>query len=187
MESKIRIIAGKWRGRKIKFAASEAVRPTPDRVRETLFNWLQNITNANCLDLFAGSGALGIESLSRGARSVTFIDESKECCNNIAQTIALIDHNLHPQIHNMSFAMSINALKNKQFDVIFLDPPYNTELLEQACKMIISNKLLMPNGFIYCETASKMDINYPKEMQIEKTKTYGNVTFSLFKIAKEAT
>jgi 16S rRNA (guanine966-N2)-methyltransferase len=187
MDSQVRIIAGKWRGRKIKFAENKAVRPTPDRVRETLFNWLHNIRNTNCLDMFAGSGSLGIESLSRGAKSVTFIDESKECCDNISQTIALIDHNLHPQIYNLSFERSIATLQDKKFDIIFLDPPYDTEMILQACKMIITNKLLTTNGLIYCETASSNAINYPEELHLEKTKTYGNVTFSLFKLIKGTT
>lgn len=184
MNSQVRIIAGKWRGRKINFTANDDLRPTPDRVRETLFNWLQHITAANCLDLFAGSGALGIESLSRGAKSVTFVEKSKACCDHIAQTIAIMDSSIKPQIYNLPFDIGIKRLEGQQFDVIFLDPPYNTEILAQACKTIIASNLLTANGLIYCEAAKGHDICYPPELKIIKTKTYGQVTFSLLNLEK---
>lgn len=183
MNSQVRIIAGKWRGRKINFAASDSLRPTPDRVRETLFNWLQHTNTASYLDLFAGSGALGIEALSRGA-SVTFIDKSKACCEQIAQTIATLDSSLNPQIYNLPFDLGITKLGSQQFDVIFLDPPYHTNFLTQACHMIIANNLLTAGGLIYCETAKGHDVCYPPELKLTKTKTYGNVTFALLQLEK---
>lgn len=177
MSSQVRIISGKWRGRKIKFAATASLRPTPDRVRETLFNWLGDMHDSCCLDLFAGSGALGIEALSRGAKSVAFVDETKACCDNIRDSIESMGDT--PEVYNLSFENALEQLQGQKFDIIFLDPPYHTDLISKACQIILTSDLLTPHSLVYCETAKEQDICYPSELKCIKTKTYSSVTFSL--------
>src|SRR3989338_6201010 len=129
--NRLRIIAGTWRGRKLTFPDTPELRPSPDRVRETLFNWLAPvIEGARCLDLFAGSGALGFEALSRGAHCVTFVDTSSEVISHLHTTLQ--------QLSTTAEILKLNATKpftckNKPFDIVFLDPPFHQNLLEPVC------------------------------------------------------
>ncbi|MCK5666548.1 MAG: 16S rRNA (guanine(966)-N(2))-methyltransferase RsmD, partial [Thiotrichaceae bacterium] len=144
--NQLRIIAGQWRGRRLNFADGEGLRPTLDRVRETLFNWLQGeIAGARCLDLFSGSGALGLEALSREAGEVVMIDTNP-------QAIAMIQKNLHllavenaqllqidAQQFLQNYAVNDQAVNNstdKTFDIVFLDPPFNQQLVAVFCDLL---------------------------------------------------
>jgi 16S rRNA (guanine966-N2)-methyltransferase len=180
----LRIIGGEWRSRKVPFPNVENLRPTPDRVRETLFNWLQNITpGARCLDLFAGSGALGLEALSRGASSVTFID------NSPAATYQLKDNlqTLKCQNGEVITSSAINWLEARQtdtearYDLVFLDPPFRKEMIPVICELLEKRNLLSDNAVIYIEAESELSqLLVPESWKENRSKTAGQVTYRLF-------
>jgi 16S rRNA (guanine966-N2)-methyltransferase len=178
-KNQLRIIGGKWRGRKLQFPNIAGLRPTPNRVRETLFNWLMHvIPGSHCLDLFAGSGALGFEALSRGAGKLVFIDES-------AQVIAQIKRNQQLLKCENVIAYCTQAdiyLKQttEKFDIIFLDPPFQLDIIPQLCKLLRKYNLLKENGFVYIETATKFDPNsIPHPWKIIKQSKAGKVHVAL--------
>lgn len=155
----LRIIGGEWRSRKLPFVDALGLRPTPDRVRETLFNWLQGYTHgANCLDLFAGSGILGFESLSRGAKTVTFVEKNKQVSTQLENNISLLS--AQATLINTN-AISYLSKTQDSYDLIFLDPPYRQGLLKQSLDIICDrncdqNKtLLNKNALIYLEHESE--------------------------------
>lgn len=141
--NRLRIVGGLWRGMRIDFPDIEAIRPSPDRVRETLFNWLQNqIVGRRCLDLFAGSGALGIEALSRGAVAVTFVDREPKIGRHLAQTLQrLAATGATVQVEDSARFLERPA---QPFDVVFLDPPFASSLLQSAFARL-------PHGWLAAE------------------------------------
>ncbi len=146
----MRIIAGEWRRRRIYFESSNELRPTTDAARETLFNWLQGqIEGAVCLDLFAGSGALGFEALSRGAGEVVLVDSNRRCINNLHQTANELKTERCTIIHRNAF----DYLKrcNQKFDIVFLDPPYYGGLAVEALLKLDSTDTLNLDALIYLE------------------------------------
>ena len=179
MKNSIRIIAGQFRGRKIHFPDSEALRPTPDRVRETLFNWLSPvIADAKCLDLFAGSGALGFEAVSRGASEVVMIEESFEIAEQLYANRALLKCD-HLEIIQQN-ALEYLAKKETTFDIIFLDPPFHSTLLEESLKLIIENHLLNKNGSLYIEMNKTQNIpDVFGNLRLLKEKKAGQVKYLL--------
>ena len=131
----LRIIGGEWRGRKIHFPPVQAIRPTPDRVRETVFNWLQGVTpGSRCLDLYAGSGALGFEALSRGAREVVFVDVEPAVVRHIGDTLRNLGCDRGRTVR--ADAAGFLAQPATPFDVIFLDPPFAAPVLPDICQHI---------------------------------------------------
>lgn len=148
--NQLRIIAGSWRGRKLCFAPVPGVRPTPNRVRETLFNWLQGtIPGSRCLDLYAGSGALGLEALSRGAREVVFVDREPVVVRHIADTLRTFGCDRGRVERADAFGYLGQAADS--FDVIFLDPPFAEPVLPELCQQIEANAWLRPGGLVYLE------------------------------------
>lgn len=129
--NQLRIIGGEWRGRKLRFPDAPNLRPTPDRVRETIFNWLAPmIQGAHCLDLFAGSGALGLEALSRGAALTTFVDSHKKVTQELKNHIETLNANARAKVFSMDGVKFLTQDKFqttevKQYDLVFLDPPYH--------------------------------------------------------------
>lgn len=180
--STLRIIAGKFRSRKITFFEEDGLRPTHNRIRETLFNWLQPvIENSMCCDVFAGSGALGFEALSRGAKHVTFIDIS----NNVINTLKQNANQLH--IENADFCvgdfLKENSIKiDKKFDIVFCDPPFQKNLLIAACEKLECDHLLNENAMIYCEfEKDSVDIKaFPKNWEVKKKQSTKTIEFILF-------
>ena len=175
----LRIIGGEWRSRKLTFPANEQLRPTPDRVRETLFNWLQNdIYGARCLDLFAGSGALGLEALSRGAAHCTFIETH-------AATRKQLEENLSVLKTDKGLVINSDALRYLQqstdsFDIIFLDPPFNANLWLPTLELITEKKLLAPRGKIYIETPSQQPaLALATHWDVLREKKAGDVRYQL--------
>ena len=159
VKGKIRIIGGRYRGRKISVVHQE-IRPTSDRVRETLFNWLNpKLANKSCLDLFAGTGILGIEALSRGARKVVFVDHRQDIISEIKNQVTTL------QLKNASviFSDSLSYLENPkhldQFDIIFLDPPFGVYSLEKLLEYIDKTKLLNAQGMVYYESNQSLENN----------------------------
>ncbi len=149
----LRIIGGQWRSRKLSFHDAPGLRPTPERVRETLFNWLQaDIRGASCLDLFAGSGALGLEALSRGASEVTFVESVAHVARQLENNLAMLQTEARV-IHNT--AQHFLETTTQAFDIIFLDPPFRQNLLTPALEIIMEKHRLNENGLIYLEQATK--------------------------------
>ena len=180
--SNLRVIAGKWRSRVIKIPQATDIRPTPSRVRETLFNWLQPYINgANCLDLYAGSGALGIEALSRGAKHVTFVDINNSNLVSIKDNLKTFGEE-----YKADFILSdaLAALKGQiqhKCDIVFIDPPYFKDLLSGALSGVLSSSVVAENTLIYCEKYNKDDIIIGEDWQVIKHKKYASVEFYLLK------
>jgi 16S rRNA (guanine966-N2)-methyltransferase len=150
----LRIIGGEWRGRRIRFPAEGGIRPTPDRVRETLFNWLMaKVAGSRCLDLFAGSGALGLEALSRGAAHATFVERDR---GNVAG-LRTITSRLAPGRSRVIEADALAWLMGpaQPFDIVFLDPPFADGLHEDAMRLLEARGWLAPDAFIYLEMPAK--------------------------------
>ena len=152
----LRIIGGSWRGRTWRFPEGE-IRPTPDRVRETLFNWLaQDVPGARCLDLFAGSGALGLEALSRGAARAVFVEQSAAAARELKQTLSLWggERAAAAQVHHAE-AGGFLAGKPEVFDVVFLDPPFADSLLSRVAATLEAGQWLSPAALIYVECPAR--------------------------------
>ena len=175
----LRIIAGQWRGRKIKFIDQDGLRPTPDRVRETVFSWLQaDIPNSACLDLFAGSGALGFEAASRGAASVTLVDSSSQSCKIMLENAVL----LHSTSIHVVTSDAERYLKERstKYDVVFLDPPYKLNILPQVFMMLEQGQCLSEHAKIYVEHNVKQTLpELPDNWQVLKNKKAGQVSYCL--------
>lgn len=183
---KLRIIGGSWRGRKLSIPPHPELRPTPDRVRETLFNWLAPyIRDANCLDLFSGSGALGLEALSRGATHVSLVDYSAAVCSQLNQNLQILGAS-NAQVER---ADVVTWLQNKQppgYDLVFLDPPYRQQLLEPCCELLVANNLLNKEAFIYVESAADETApTVPGDWELHREKTAGQVRYQLYQAIQE--
>ncbi len=175
----LRIIGGEWRSRQLPVVDQQGLRPTPDRVRETVFNWLQNdVPGARCLDLFAGSGALGFEAASRGAREVTLVENQQQACKVLADNIKLLNAK---QIKLQQLdAMQWLRTCDQQYDVVFLDPPYQANLLAEACQLLEQHACLADDAKIYLELASNQELpKLPENWQIIRSKKAGQVSYHL--------
>jgi len=176
--NRVRIIGGEWRSRLLSFPISEGLRPTPDRVRETLFNWLgQTLYGKTCLDLFAGSGALGFEALSRGAERVVMVENSRpamEALKRNAETLKATRLEIVARD-----AMQFLAGSGEQFDIIFLDPPYRADLLPRLFPLLEDR--LKPDGTVYLE--NDRAVEPPPGWKITKESRAGTVRFQLARLA----
>lgn len=182
-DGELRIIGGQWRGRKLRFPALPGLRPSPDRVRETLFNWLApEIAGARCLDLFAGSGALGLEALSRGAASCIFVDSARAACERIGTHLTL----LSCRDGNVQQADTAQWLANKSenmptCDMVFLDPPFRQDLLPDCCEQLERNGWLAPRAWIYIESGADEALPaLPPNWLLHRDKRAGQVAYRLF-------
>ena len=176
----MRVISGKSRGKKLVSLEGLNTRPTLDRVIEALFNIIQfDIVDKDVLDLFAGSGALGIEAISRGAKSATFCDNSREAIKVIKTNIENTNNIDRSTIINKDFIEALEKLEkeNKKFDIIFLDPPYKTDFSEKAIKKIIDSNLLSKEGIIILETddIKKEETIQNEGIEIFDKREYGRV------------
>ena len=145
----LRVIGGEWRGRKLDFPSLEGLRPTTDRVRETAFNWLApRLQGARCLDMFAGSGALGIEALSRGADWCDFIDNQAAVVKNIAAHLITLNATDRGRVTQTS---GIQWSSDRPYDIVFIDPPFDLALCEQALNHLLEARLLTEDGRVYLE------------------------------------
>ena|SRR5882757_4522381 len=175
----LRIIGGTWRGRRLRFPPQEEIRPTPDRVRETLFNWLgSRVPGARCLDLFAGSGALGLEALSRGAVQVTFVERDAVAVRELRARLVewravggQVEHNE---------ALRFLGGTAQPFDIVFLDPPFASGLLTQVARLLEDKHWVGANALIYVETGATGGLPpLPDTWQVTKTKQAGAVGYHL--------
>jgi 16S rRNA (guanine966-N2)-methyltransferase len=177
---KYRIIGGRWRGKKIAIADAEGLRPTPDRVRETLFNWLaMPVANAACLDLFAGSGALGIEALSRGASSVVFVEKNRRASSHLEKQLDELEVDAEVVCAD---AMDFLQKQPRKFDIVFLDPPYQDELLEPSMKALEANNWLRSDALIYVENPAREQLpDFPPGWVLWRESKAGQVGYYLFR------
>ncbi len=181
----MRIIGGEYKGRKLAEFAGESVRPTSDRAREALFNiFAYEIRGARVLDLFCGSGALGLESLSRGAREVTFNDLSKDSLGILKKNLSALKISLGEKasVYNYDFETCLQVVKGK-FDFIFLDPPYKEKYGEKALEKIAKNDLLSENGVAVLESALPFSGAIAGLEKFDERR-YGKAHFTFFKKAK---
>ena len=160
IKGSFRIIAGKYKGRKFEFIPSDDLRPTPDRHRETLFNWLgQILGNKKCLDLFAGTGSLGLESLSRGADKVTFVEKNSHHLNKIKKYVESLKADEDVFIIKEDVLTWLDET-TQDFDLIFVDPPFYRQLAEKVLLKIKTNALLSNFGKVYLEVEKELDLNF---------------------------
>jgi len=187
----LRIIGGEWRGRKIPFATVIGLRPTQDRVRETLFNWLSGpVVGARCLDLFAGTGALGLEALSRGAKHVTFVDLSNIATTSLKdnlkqlplagdQTTLVEQKSSFDWLKNYQ-ATEAFAEQGGQYQVVFLDPPFALALVPDILKALLTGNCLAHGAMIYVEQAQPLaELDLPSPWKLHRSKKAGQVYYGL--------
>ena len=177
---RLRIVAGKWRSRLLKVAAVPGLRPTSERIRETLFNWLTpGIHGARCLDLFAGTGALGIEAMSRGAASVTFVEQSREAFSALREACKElgVDGATVLKIDALQF---LRSSADESFDLVFLDPPFADDSLADLCRLLSDGGYLAEGARVYLEQEKAQAAPaLPDGWVIAHEKTAGNVRYSL--------
>ena len=174
----VRIIGGLYRGKKISFPAIDGLRPTPDRVKETLFNWLMNeIRGARCLDAFAGSGALGFEALSRSAGQVVMIESSPRAFESLKR-LALTFNKPELTVINTDAQIYLRKIK-EPYDIIFLDPPFKENYLEECLSIITSGNCLTQGGLLYVESPVEILLD-ASIWSLRKSKKAGQVFYALF-------
>ena len=175
----LRIIGGRWRGRRLSVPEAEGLRPTPDRVRETLFNWLQPyIAGATCLDLFAGTGALCLEALSRGAGQVVMVEKDAHVVECLRQHVAT----LQARNADVVQADAVDFLRQtpQQFDIVFLDPPFKSDLIARCAELVETNGWIKRGGLVYVEAPSQIDVlPLPATWELIRSKKAGQVGYHL--------
>jgi 16S rRNA (guanine966-N2)-methyltransferase len=179
----VRIIGGAWRGRRVHFPDLLDLRPTPDRVRETLFNWLQHSLNGTrCLDLFAGSGALGLEALSRGAANVVFVEQFPAAARTLQEQLVRLGGEGKGHVMEMGAARFLRT-PAKPFDIVFLDPPFGKGALAEYVPMLDSGNWLTVGGLIYLENERIAGVpKLPAHWELLKSKSAGEVGYHLARI-----
>lgn len=176
----IRLISGQWKGRKLPVLDAEGLRPTTDRVKETLFNWLAaEIRDAHCLDLFAGSGSLGFEALSRYAAHVTMVEFNRSVAQQLIKNLNTLGSRDAEIIHqDARVFLSQPAIPQ---DVVFLDPPFNKGFIEDICQRLENGGWLKEHAFIYIERELNGDLfTYPSNWNLIKDKKAGQVSYQLY-------
>ena len=182
--NRVRIIAGRWRGRKLDFPSIEGLRPTTDPIRETLFNWLQRyLPQANCLDLYAGSGTLGFEAASRGARHVLMVEKEAQAIKTLQENKALLQADNVQLMHRLALDVLKAKVeeKEKSFDIVFLDPPFQQGELQECVKHLEQSGRLSDDAVIYIECESKLKLNFLPATWVERRqKKAGQVVYCLY-------
>ena len=174
----VRIIGGVWRSRRLSFPASAGLRPTPDRVRETVFNWLMPaLPGARCLDLFAGTGAFGFESVSRGAARAVLVEKQIEVVAGLRENSARLKAEAVEIVH--ADAMQWLCAPGQPFDIIFLDPPYASNLLGACIELLEAKAWIKPDGLVYLEAPKDEAPPLPANWQLLRSKTAGQVGYHL--------
>ena len=177
---RLRIIGGQWKRHTLYFKGGADLRPTPDAIREKLFNWLAPIIEGTCcLDLFSGSGALGFEAASRGAAQVVLVDNNRQCYEEINKNRA----RLGAQQIRVYCEDALDWLdrSNQTFDIVFLDPPYNTDLARRSIARLRAHKL-PPGTMVYVETERRLKLTYPNNWEELRSGHAGQVSCRLFQV-----
>lgn len=180
----VRVIAGLWRGRKLPVLNAEGLRPTTDRVKETLFNWLMmDVANTRCLDCFAGSGSLGIEALSRQAQAVVFLEKFATAAQQLKKNLTSLKTDKGTVVNTDTLSYLAQKNSGEPFDIIFIDPPFHHQFVPQILPLLQENNWLAKNALIYVETEK----NHPplllaENWQVIKEKSAGMVTSRLIQV-----
>ena len=183
----MRVISGELKGRVIKGFTLKNTRPTMDRVKESIFSIIQNkIPNSICLDLFSGSGSLGIEAISNGSKQVYFVDNNKFAINTINDNISNFGIKQNSEILKMDYNEALNYFKNNNifFDIIFLDPPYDMHIINNILEKIEKFNLINDDGIIVCEVDSNYLLGNLKTLKMYKNKKYGSTFVYFYKFEK---
>jgi 16S rRNA (guanine966-N2)-methyltransferase len=183
----VRIIGGGWRGRRVSFPDIPGLRPTPDRVRETLFNWLQHaITGARCLDLFAGSGVLGLEALSRGAKELVFVEQAVAASRALQQQLIRFGGERRGRVVEMGavrFLRTAAEIYGGPFDIVFLDPPFGRDALAEYVPMLDAGQWLESGALVYLENEKSAGVPVlPARWELLKSKSAGEVGYHLARV-----
>ncbi len=183
--SNVRIVAGKFKGLKIPFKASRYIRPTTNRTKETIFSWLQgDIKNSRCLDMFAGTGSLGLEAISRGASFVYFAEKNRKMSEELYKTIIKLN------VRRQCEVMSIDSLKfpfekkiEKPLDIVFIDPPFRQNYLKRAFSLIVEKELITKDSIICTEVEKEKEIEEIfEEWNMIKSKIAGQSRYCLLQM-----
>ena len=179
----VRIIGGTWRGRRVTFPDTPGLRPTPDRVRETLFNWLQSsIVDSRCLDLFAGSGALGLEALSRGAREVVFVEQAQLTARALQTELQRLGGTAKARVMEMGAARFLRT-PGERFDVVLLDPPFGVGALAEYVLKLDAGGWVKAGGLVYLEGERSAGVPLlPPHWELLKAKSAGKVGYHLARV-----
>ncbi|MEP3350820.1 MAG: 16S rRNA (guanine(966)-N(2))-methyltransferase RsmD [Marinomonas sp.] len=181
--SKLRIIAGEWRSRQLPIPDIEGLRPTPDRVRETLFNWINHfVPGATCGDFFCGSGALGLEALSRGAKHLTFVDNSRVVSQQMTANLATLGAT-NAEVIAQNAAAFLETATPRPLDLIFLDPPFRKGWLAQIIPLL-EKGWLAERALVYIEMEKEAALPpLPNNWTLQKEKTAGQLVYRLFEVS----
>jgi 16S rRNA (guanine966-N2)-methyltransferase len=186
----VRIIAGAWRGRRVSFPDLPGLRPTPDRIRETLFNWLQrDIVGARCLDLFAGSGALGLEALSRGATALVFVEQAQAAARTVVKELARLGGTAKAQVVEMGASRFLRQPGGYggPFDIVFLDAPFHQGALAEYVPLVDAGGWVKTGGLVYLENERSAGVpGIPSHWQVLKSKSAGEVMYHLARVNARA-
>lgn len=181
----IRIIGGQWRGRRLPVVAGDGLRPTTDRVKETVFNWLQfELQGSHVLDLFAGSGGLGLEALSRGAAQVTFAEVNPAAVQQLQKNLVQLNASERALINPKGAVEQLQNTLQGSVDILFLDPPFKQSWLDKVVPLIESNQLLAPSGWVYIELGRSEPLPpLPASWRLHREKSMGEVCSRLFQVS----
>lgn len=182
----LRIIGGEWRGRRLNVVESEGLRPTPDRVRETVFNWLQAwVPGARCLDLFAGTGALCLEALSRGAKSAVMVEKSVTVARNLQQNVAQLGTDAATVVNDDSQHYLQGQVE--VFDIVFVDPPFkHSDLIEASMVTLHERGWVKTGSWVYIESRSELGApTLPSGWTLERSKIAGQVGYHLARVSDD--
>ncbi len=190
----VRIIGGGWRGRRVTFPDLPGLRPTPDRVRETLYNWLQHgVAGSRCLDLFAGSGALGLEALSRGAAAVVFVEQAQAAARGLVAELARLGGTPKARVVEMGASRFLRTAGEAvrscggPFDIVFMDPPFGRNALAEYIPPLDAGDWVKPGGLVYleCEKSAGVPV-VPAHWALLKSKSAGEVGYHLARVDARA-
>jgi len=178
----VRIVGGLWRGRRVTFPPAPGLRPSPDRVRETLFNWIgPGLPGATCLDLFAGSGVLSFEAVSRGAAAAIAVDEDARITRQLAASAQALGATQVTVVR--SDARAFLRRPPQAVDVVFVDPPFDSDLLAPCCRLLNSRGWLAPGALVYVESARAVgEPGVPAGWKLLRTTTAGEVAARLYRV-----
>ncbi|MGH1539766.1 MAG: 16S rRNA (guanine(966)-N(2))-methyltransferase RsmD [Arenicella sp.] len=175
----IRIIAGQWRGQKLAVADSEGLRPTSDSVRETVFNWLMPyIAGARCLDACAGTGALGFESLSRGAVNVDFVEKNRNLCADIKANIERFSTKANVYQQSIDDFLATNS-QQLNYDLVFIDPPFSAQMQSSLCEQLDQGAWLADGALIYVEMPRSQTLEMPEHWELMRHKKTRQIQYAL--------
>jgi 16S rRNA (guanine966-N2)-methyltransferase len=180
----VRIIGGRLRGSRLSVPAVAGLRPTPQRLRQTLFDWLAPVIDgARVLDAFAGTGALGIEALSRGARSAVFLERERTQAAAIEADLARL-HQAGGEVRCVDTLRALANMPPEPFDIVFLDPPFTAEAWQQAAALLDANQWLAPLAWVYVETGDSDEWCAPPRWPIHRQRDAGAVRATLFRVER---